>query len=40
VKEQLPLIPEHMKNAVPVDDEFWVENLDSLTERFNIWAAR
>jgi hypothetical protein len=29
-----------MKNAVPVDDEFWVENLDSLTERFNIWAAR
>lgn len=40
VKEQLPLIPERLKNAVPVDDEFWVENLDSLTERFNTWAAQ
>jgi putative spermidine/putrescine transport system substrate-binding protein len=40
VKAQLPLIPDRLKNAVPVDDEFWVENLDSLTERFNTWAAQ
>lgn len=40
VKEQLPLIPERLENAVQVDDEFWVENLDSLTERFNTWMAQ
>ncbi|WP_137391979.1 ABC transporter substrate-binding protein [Rhodoligotrophos defluvii] len=40
VKEQLPLIPERLKYGVAVDDEFWVENLDSLTERFNVWAAQ
>ncbi|MBL8582531.1 MAG: ABC transporter substrate-binding protein [Rhizobiaceae bacterium] len=40
VKDQLPLIPDRLQYGVPVDDEFWVENLDSLTERFNTWAAQ
>lgn len=40
VKENLPLIPERLEYGIAVDDEFWVENLDSLTERFNAWAAK
>jgi len=35
----LPTAPENMKNAVRISDEFWLENVDRLTERFNKWAA-
>lgn len=40
VKENLPLIPERLTYGVPIDDAFWVENLDSLTERFNTMMAQ
>ncbi|HEV7372580.1 ABC transporter substrate-binding protein [Arenibaculum sp.] len=36
----LPTAPENMKSAVELDAEFWLENIDRLTERFNTWAAR
>jgi putative spermidine/putrescine transport system substrate-binding protein len=35
-----PSNPENMKNALALDAEFWVENNDQLTQRFNAWAAR
>lgn len=35
----LPTAPENMANAVQISDEFWIENIDALTERFNTWAA-
>jgi putative spermidine/putrescine transport system substrate-binding protein len=36
----LPTAPENLDVAIEFDTEFWVENLESLTERFERWAAR
>jgi putative spermidine/putrescine transport system substrate-binding protein len=36
----LPTWPANMENAQPVDAEFWTDNSDQLTQRFNAWAAR
>jgi putative spermidine/putrescine transport system substrate-binding protein len=36
---ELPTDPNNMKNVELVSAEFWLENLDKLTERFNKWAA-
>ena len=36
----LPLSPENVAYGVAIDDEFWAENYDSLTERLNAWAAK
>jgi putative spermidine/putrescine transport system substrate-binding protein len=36
----MPLAPENVKFGVPVDDAFWAEHYDSLTERFNAWAGQ
>jgi putative spermidine/putrescine transport system substrate-binding protein len=36
----LPTSPDNLKTAVATDDRFWAENLESLTERFNVWAAK
>lgn len=36
----LPMSPENLQFGVPVDDTFWADNYDSLTERFNAWLAQ
>ncbi|HLN24582.1 MAG TPA: ABC transporter substrate-binding protein [Patescibacteria group bacterium] len=36
----LPTAPANMANVEAIDDSFWLENLDRLTERFNKWAAK
>ncbi|HYD32418.1 MAG TPA: ABC transporter substrate-binding protein [Azospirillaceae bacterium] len=36
----LPTAPQNMANAVEVSAQFWLENLDRLTEQFNTWAAQ
>ncbi|SCM76463.1 Spermidine/putrescine-binding periplasmic protein [uncultured Pleomorphomonas sp.] len=36
----LPTAPENIANAQAIDDQFWLENLDRLNERFNKWAAQ
>lgn len=36
----LPTAPENMANVGQIDDQFWLENLDRLNERFNKWAAK
>jgi len=36
----IPSLPEHMATALQLDDKFWLENIDKLTQRFNVWAAK
>ena len=36
----LPTTPANLEEAIEFDTEFWVENIESLTERFDRWAAR
>ena len=36
----LPTAPDNFKNAIEIDTQFWLENNDKLTERFNKWAAQ
>jgi putative spermidine/putrescine transport system substrate-binding protein len=40
LKRETPSNPDNMRNALALDAEFWVENSDQLTQRFNAWAAR
>ncbi len=40
VQPSLPTYPANMKNAIPIDVDFWVDNIDQLTQRFNAWAAK
>jgi putative spermidine/putrescine transport system substrate-binding protein len=35
----LPTAPDNLKGAIEIDTEFWVENVEPLTERFTAWAA-
>lgn len=37
--QDLPTAPDNMANVVQISDDFWIENIDRLTERFNTWAA-
>ncbi len=37
--QDLPILPANMAQSVEIDTEFWIENIDRLTERFNRWAA-
>lgn len=36
---QMPTAPENLTNAVQNNFEFWADNSDQLTERFNAWLA-
>jgi putative spermidine/putrescine transport system substrate-binding protein len=40
VLAELPTAPDNLAVSFQLDTEFWVENIDPLTERFNNWAAR
>ncbi len=40
VLADLPTAPDNMKNAIEINTDFWLENIDRLTERFNKWAAK
>jgi len=37
--ENSPAAPAHQKAALPIDEAFWKDNLDRLTQRFNAWLA-
>jgi putative spermidine/putrescine transport system substrate-binding protein len=37
---QLATAPENIRTALPIDDKFWLENLDKLNQRFNAWVAK
>jgi putative spermidine/putrescine transport system substrate-binding protein len=36
----LPTAPDNFKTALTYDIEFWADNVDALTERFNAWLAQ
>lgn len=36
----LPTTPENRAKATSIDVDFWVENIEPLTERFNAWVAQ
>lgn len=40
VAASLPTQPANLRVAMPLDVEFWVDNIEELTQRFNAWAAR
>ncbi|MBR0641318.1 ABC transporter substrate-binding protein [Plastoroseomonas hellenica] len=40
VAASLPTQPDNLRVSVPLDVEFWVDNIEELTQRFNAWAAR
>lgn len=37
--KDLPTAPENLEVALQISDDFWLENVDRLTERFNVWAG-
>ena len=36
----LPTHPDNLKDALAADDLFWVDRIEELGERFNVWAAK
>jgi putative spermidine/putrescine transport system substrate-binding protein len=40
VLPKLPTAPDHMKEALPIDMEFWADYGQDLTKRFNDWLAK
>ena len=37
VLQDLPTAPDNLAAAIELDTEFWVENVEPLTERFTAW---
>lgn len=35
-----PTAPENLEGAIPLNVDFWTDNLESLTQRFNAWLAQ
>ena len=40
VLKDLPVAPENMTNALPNDGQFWADNNEELTKRFNAWLSQ
>ena len=40
VLPELPTAPANIASAIQIDDQFWLDNLDKLTQRFNNWVSR
>jgi putative spermidine/putrescine transport system substrate-binding protein len=40
IAKELPTYPDNMKNALKIDADFWTDNIESLSERFNAFAAQ
>lgn len=36
----LPTFPSNIESAIPLNVDFWVDNSEALTKRFNAWLAR
>ena len=37
---ELPTAPANLAQQFPLDAEFWVDNVEALTARFNAWLAK
>ncbi|WP_349975787.1 ABC transporter substrate-binding protein [Pseudomonas sp. WHRI 8519] len=40
LRADLPTTPENQAQSLPLDVDFWVDNIEPLTERFNAWIAQ
>jgi putative spermidine/putrescine transport system substrate-binding protein len=40
VLPNLATAPQNMASALYINDKFWLENLDKLSQRFNAWVAK
>src|SRR3712207_2374953 len=40
LQKDLPTAPENLAGAVPLDAEFWIDNIEELNKRFNAWLAK
>jgi len=40
LRADLPTAPENMEGALPLDVDFWVDNLKELNRRFNAWIGQ
>jgi putative spermidine/putrescine transport system substrate-binding protein len=40
VLPNLATAPQNLASALPINDKFWLENLDKLNQRFNAWVAK
>ena len=40
VLPDVPTAPENLEVAAEINTEFWVDNIERLTERFNSWIAQ
>jgi putative spermidine/putrescine transport system substrate-binding protein len=40
VLPHLATAPQNLATALPINDKFWLENLDKLNQRFNAWVAK
>ncbi len=40
VAAELPTAPANLKDALPINVQFWVDNGEDLEQRFNAWAAK
>jgi len=40
LQNDLPSAPGNLQGAVPLDTEFWVDNVEELSKRFNAWLAK
>lgn len=40
VAAQLPTAPVNLEVSIPLDGDFWVDNIEALTTRFNAWVAQ
>lgn len=39
-RDELPTTPANQAQSMPLDVDFWVDNIEPLTERFNAWIAQ
>jgi putative spermidine/putrescine transport system substrate-binding protein len=39
-KAELPTDPKNLEGAIALDADFWTDNSEALTQRFNAWLAK
>lgn len=40
LQADLPTAPDNLAGAIPLDADFWVDNIEELNKRFNAWLAQ
>lgn len=40
LREELPTTPANLAQSLPLDVDFWVDNIENLNQRFNAWIAQ